>query len=432
MTIHTRYKPKSAWTMTALLTGLAMINFLDKIVLGMIAVPLTAELHLSPAEFGVVAGSFFWLFSVSTVVVGFLANRFPTRWILLVMAASWAVLQLPQAFAGSAAGLLACRVVLGAAEGPSFPVSVHAIFKWFPDRDRNLPVAIINQGAAMGLILAGVGIPLITREWGWRANFFLLGAVGVVWCALWLCFGREGTLDNAPRPAAASTGLSGSLRQPYLKLLTERSVLCVFLLCFSAYWLLGQSLTWLPTWFEKGLGFDGVTSGRCFALVILVTALANIGLSGLSQRMLNAGASSRQARVHLTCVVMIAGALLMIALAVIDLPPGAKLALYAVGSALPAVCLSITPALLAEMVPTAQRASMVAINTAVASLGAAIGPVVMGRIVQVHGSGNSHAYEIGIAVSAALLIFAALSALRWLHPARTQHTLNRPAQSVTA
>ncbi|CAM2171481.1 putative sulfoacetate transporter SauU [Paraburkholderia sacchari] len=439
MTIHTRYNPQSAWVMTALLTGLAMINFLDKIVIGMVAVPLTAELHLSPAEFGFVAGSFFWLFSVSTIVVGFLANRFPTRWILLAMGVSWAVLQLPQAFAGSAVALLVCRVVLGAAEGPSFPTSVHAIFKWFPDRHRNLPVAIINQGAAMGMILAGLAIPLVTKHWGWRMNFFLLAAIGVVWSVLWLCFGREGTLDEAPRAASAAAAPQSEAasapdaqRQPYFRLLTDRSVLCVFLLCFAAYWLLGQTITWLPTWFEKGLGFSGVTAGHCFALVILAIAVGNIALSWLSQRMLNGGANSRQARVQLICVAMIAAALLLIALVLVDLSAAAKVLLYAVAGALPAVCLSVTPALLAEMVPTAQRASMVAINTAVASLGAAISPGIMGRIVQAYGGGTSYAYEIGFAVGAALMIGVSLCALKWLHPARAQHALKGATAAVTA
>ncbi|WP_280530655.1 MFS transporter [Paraburkholderia sacchari] len=411
--------PWSAWVTTALLTGLAVINFLDKIVIGMVAVSLTAELHLSPAEFGFVAGSFFCLFSVSTIVVGFLANRFPTRWILLAMGVSWAVLQLPQAFAGSAVARLVCRGVLGAAEGPSFPTSVHAIFKWFPDPHRNLPVAIINQGMALGMILAGLAIPLITKHWGWRMNFFLLAAIGVVWSVLWLCFGREGTLGDAQR-------------RPYFRLLTDPSVLCVVFLCFAACWLLGQTITWLPKWFEKGLGFNGVTAGRCFAMVILAIAVGNIALSWLSQRMLNGGASSRQARVQLICVAMIAAALLLIALVPVDLSAVAKVLLYAVAGALPAVCLSVAPALLAEMVPSAQRASMVAINTAVAILGAAISPGIMGRIVQAYGGGTSHAYEIGFAAGAALMIGVSLCALKWLHPARAQHALKGATAAVTA
>jgi hypothetical protein len=48
----------------------------------------------------------------------------------------------------------------------------------------------------------------------------------------------------------------------------------------------------------------------------------------------------------------------------------------------------------------------------------------MGRIVQVYGGGNSHAYELGFTVSAVLLIAASLAAVRWLHPDRSHRTLN--------
>lgn len=436
MSAPAAYQPKSAWTITVLLTGLAMINFLDKIVLGMVAVPLMADMHLSPAEFGFVAGSFFWLFSTSTVIVGFLSNRIATRWILLAMGASWSVLQLPQAFASSALALLLCRVVLGAAEGPSFPTSVHALFKWFPDQKRSVPVAVVNQGAILGMILAGLGIPLITLRWGWRANFFMLAAVGSVWCVLWLCFGREGTLaDKMRRPhEAAGPGLAAAapLRLPYRRILTDASVLSVFLLGFVAYWLLGQTITWLPTYLEKGLGFGSIASGRWFALVIASAAPVNIGLSALSQRMMKHGATTREARARLSSVTMIAGALIFIALATLDLTPVQKVVCYALAGALPTLCLSVAPAMLAEMVPVAQRGSVVAINTAVASLGAAAGPTVIGRLIQSHANAGSHAYELGILVTAVLLIAAALVALRWLHPERSLRTLNRDAAPLTA
>lgn len=434
MSVSTDYRPKSAWTITVLLTGLAMINFLDKIVLGMVAVPLMADMHLSPVRFGVVAGSFFWLFSTSTVIVGFLSNRIATRWILLAMGASWSVLQLPQAFTASASALLFCRVVLGAAEGPSFPTSVHALFKWFPDQKRSVPVAVINQGAILGMMLAGLGIPLITLHWGWRANFLALAAVGCVWCVLWLCFGREGTLTDRMRRPHAIDQDSASVapeRLPYLRILTDASVLSVFLLGFVAYWLLGQTVTWLPTYLEKGLGFSSIASGRWFALVIAFAAPVNIGLSGLSQRMMKHGATSREARARLSSVAMTGGALLFIVLATVDLTPIQKVLCYAIAGALPTLCLSVAPAMLAEMVPPAQRGSIIAINTAVASLGAAVGPVVMGRLVESHASAGSHAYELGILVTAVLLIVAALVALLWLHPERSLQQLKRDAAPIT-
>jgi MFS family permease len=429
MTASHDFQAKSAWTMTLLLTGLALINFLDKIVLGLVAVPLTAELNLSPEKFGVVAGSFFWLFSLSTVLVGFLANRFQTRWLLLAMGLSWAALQLPQAWATSALGLLVCRVILGAAEGPAFPVSVHALYKWFPDRKRNLPVAIINQGAAFGMLLAGLLIPLVTRQWGWRMNFLLLGAIGTAWSVLWACFGREGTLGRLK--AAPIVQIDGE-RLPYRRILADRSVLSVFALGFTAYWTLGLSLTWIPMYFEKGLGFTGVEAGRCFAIVVATTTPVNVGLSWLSQLMLGRGVSARKARVHLICVSAMAGALTFIALMLLPLQPLQKVALLAIACALPTLSFTLAPALLAQMVPDSQRGSLVAIHTALASLGAAFAPAVMGRIVQVHGGANSHAYELGFAVSAALLIAAALAALRWLHPDRSHHTLDHLSTRATA
>lgn len=435
MSVSTAYQPKSAWTIAVLLTGLAMINFLDKIVLGMVAVPLMADMQLSPAQFGFVAGSFFWLFSTSTIVVGFLANRIATRWILLAMGASWSLLQLPQAFAGSVLTLLACRVILGAAEGPSFPVSVHALFKWFPDQRRNVPVAVINQGAVLGMILAGLGIPLVTQHWGWRANFFILAAIGLAWCVLWLALGREGALGDVrvrPGPTGQAGAAQAPERLPYRRILTDASVLSVFLLGFVAYWLLGQTITWLPAYFEKGLGFSSLDAGRWFAVVIAFAAPVSIGLSALSQRMLRGGASTREARARLSCIAMMLGALCFVALVCLDLTPVQKVFCYALAGALPTLCLSMAPALLAEMVPAAQRGSVIAINTAVASLGAAVAPVVIGRLVQTYSATGSRAYEMAISVTAALLIFAALVALRWLNPERTQRSLRAGRAAVTA
>ncbi|CAG4926971.1 MFS transporter [Paraburkholderia gardini] len=429
MTASLDFQAKSAWTMTFLLTGLALINFLDKIVLGLVAVPLTAELHLSPEKFGLVAGSFFWLFSISTVLVGFLSNRFPTRWLLLAMGLSWAALQLPQAIATSALGILVCRVILGVAEGPAFPVSVHALYKWFPNRKRNLPVAVINQGAAFGMLLAGLLIPVVTRQWGWRMNFVLLGAIGAIWSVLWACFGREGTLGKQQTTLAAP---APAKRLPYRRILTDRSVLSVFALGFTAYWTLGLSLTWIPTYFEKGLGFNGIEAGRCFAVVVATATPVNVGLSWLSQRMLGRGVSTRRARVHLICLSAAAGALLYIALMLLHWLPLQKVALLAMAGALPTLSFTLAPALLAEMVPDSQRGSLVAIHTALASLGAAFAPVVMGRLVQVYGSDSSHAYELGFTVSAALLIAAAFAALLWLHPDRSHKTLNHFASQAPA
>ncbi|PVX70873.1 sugar phosphate permease [Paraburkholderia unamae] len=414
--------------MTVLLTGLALINFLDKVVIGMIAVPMTAELHLNPAEFGLIAGGFFWLFSVSTIAVGLLSSRFQTRWLLLAMGVAWAIVQVPQAMTTGALSLLACRVLLGAAEGPFLPVTVHALYKWFPDRKRNLPVAIVSQGAGVGLLLAGLVIPHITRVWGWRMNFVLLGGVGALWSVLWLVFGREGNLVGAQAHADATHGDGAAVpHRPLRKTLTDPSVLCVFLIGFAAYWSLSQVLTWLPTYLEKGLGYPGIVAGRWFAAVVVTATPVNIGLSWLSQVMLERGASTRVARVKLVSAALIVSGLVYVLPLLLGLSPSQKVLLLAVGAALPTVCFAIGPALLAEVVPEYQRGAVLAIHTAVASLGAAFSPVLMGAIVQARGAQFAGACETGFATCSVLAFAAALLALRWLHPERSRRELGTAA-----
>jgi hypothetical protein len=79
--------PEGAWTMTLLLFFYMLVNFADKIVVGLAGVPIMAELELTPKQFGLLGSWFFFLFSLSAIVVGFIANRVATRWVLLVLAA---------------------------------------------------------------------------------------------------------------------------------------------------------------------------------------------------------------------------------------------------------------------------------------------------------------------------------------------------------
>src|ERR1700761_1503812 len=87
--------PKGAWTITFMLFLFMLVNFADKIVVGLAAVPITKELQLEPTEFGLLGSSFFLLFAISAIAVGFLVNRVPTRWVILVLALIWALAQFP-------------------------------------------------------------------------------------------------------------------------------------------------------------------------------------------------------------------------------------------------------------------------------------------------------------------------------------------------
>ena len=184
--------------MTALIFLFMLINFADKVVVGLAAQPIMADLHLTPEQFGLIGSSFFFLFALSAVIVGFITNHVPTRHTLLVMAIVWSLVQFPMLGTVSLEVLIACRIILGAGEGPAAPVATHAIYKWFPDSLRGLPTAIIAQGSALGVIVAVPALNWIIVNYSWHWAFGALGIVGLLWAVLWLIFGREGTLVDPP------------------------------------------------------------------------------------------------------------------------------------------------------------------------------------------------------------------------------------------
>src|SRR5246500_2550921 len=62
--------PKGAWRITFLLFLFMLVNFADKIVVGLAGVPIMTELNLEPEQFGLLGSSFFFLFFISAIVVG--------------------------------------------------------------------------------------------------------------------------------------------------------------------------------------------------------------------------------------------------------------------------------------------------------------------------------------------------------------------------
>jgi len=363
-----------------------LVNFLDKVVLGLVSVPMMRELHLSPTQFGLIGGSLNWLFSISAVLGGLAANRASTKWLLLLMALAWTALQLPMLAAGSIGSIIACRVLLGASEGPASPVAVHALYKWFPDEKRNLPVAVLHQGSALGLLVAGLTIPAITAHWGWRANFLALAALGSLWCVVWLAFGAEGQLTHAEHSGQGAP-------VPYGLLLTDRTILGNFVGHFAANWILAMTLTWIPTWLQLGMGYESHVAGRMFALFVAITAPLSLGLAGLSQRLLSRGVSSRLGRGCFVSLTLIIAGILIASLTWSGFSPMEKFVLLTLGSGMTLVMYSLGPAMLGELTPDSQRGGILALSNGFASLAGLAAPIVTGLLIDGAGGSTAHGFE---------------------------------------
>ncbi|WP_213306922.1 MFS transporter [Paraburkholderia sacchari] len=424
------YQPARAWFMTAMLFLLIAINFIDKVVLGLVAAPLMKELGLSPAQYGLLAGSFFFLFAVTGVAGGFLSNRLPTRWLLLVMALLWAVVQLPIAFGSSLGMLIACRVLLGAGEGPAQPIAIHACYKWFPDERRNLPVSVFQQGAVLGMVVAGIAVPWIDAKWGWRTNFIVLAVLGLAWAILWLVAGREGLLDARATKSENQGGVIGSSpRISYRALLCDRTVACIIALHFAAFLTLALVLTWLPAYLSEGLGYAPRRAGQLFAALLVASAPVGLVLSAFSQRLMTRGMPSRIARGAFVCVCLAVGGALLVATAVCNVGPIVKVVLIALAISTTPIIYSLGPAMVAQIVPPQQRGAALAIEYSVAWIAGIVAPPAVGWMIRAANNNVEAGFEQGLLLTGALLIVLGVGGLKVLNPERS---LERLARRLTA
>ena len=201
--------PKGAWRIAFLLFLFMLLNFADKIVVGLAGVPIMTDLKLEPDQFGLLGSSFFFLFSISAIAIGFLANRIAARWVLLTLALIWALAQFPMVSNIGFTTLLICRVILGAGEGPAAAVAAHAIYKWFPDEKRTLPTAVLSQGSAFGIIIAVPALNWLIVNYNWHYAFGALGVAGLIWAVAWLAFGKKDRsfrlLSRPPKSSAFPT-----------------------------------------------------------------------------------------------------------------------------------------------------------------------------------------------------------------------------------
>jgi MFS family permease len=400
--------PKGAWTITFLLFLLMLVNFADKIVVGLAAVPIMTELKLEPKEFGLLGSSFFFLFSISAIVVGFIVNRVATRWVLLVLAVIWAVAQFPMVGTVGLTTLLICRIILGAGEGPAFSVAAHAIYKWFPDEKRTLPTAILSQGSAFGVIIAVPALNWLIVNYSWHYAFGALGVVGLLWAVAWLILGREGPLVLS---AAAATE---EVRIPYFALLTSRTFVGCVAATFGAYWALSLGLTWFTSFIVQGLGFSQQQAGFISILPWIFGATIVILAGWISQVLMARGVSTRSARGVLGSVPLIIGGAILLVMPHVG--GGAlQIAFLVVGSGLCGAIYVVCPPMLGEFTPVSQRGAIIAIYGALYTLAGILAPYVMGNVIQSAG-GAIEGYMTGFTINATIMIASGLLGLALLWP----------------
>jgi ACS family D-galactonate transporter-like MFS transporter len=413
--------PWRAWVVVAMMFLFMLINFADKAVIGLAAVPMMHDLGLSPEQLGLVGSSFFVLFSVSGILFGFAANRIKTKWLLMLLSLVWAAVQFPLVGTVSFPLLIACRIVLGAGEGPAFALAIHATYKWFGNSKRNIPTAIVQQGANTGMLVAGPCLTWLMIHYDWHSAFLALGIVGVIWTVLWLVFGAEGTVDEHPPEQVADAPAPDTSRVPYRTLTADRTLLGTFVLSFVGFLVLSLCFTWFPAYLRLGLGYSATEAGWLFSVIVGASIPASLAMSWFSQYLFSKGVSSRISRGY-----MASGSIAVTGLAFLctaaDVSATTKIVCLTIGAGLGQLIFLFGPLMIGEVTPSRQRGAWLAINNSVATLAGLIAPALMGRFV---GAAHSRAigFEHGFLILGSILLAASVAAFWLIDPEKSMRRL---------
>ena len=366
------------WWVAALCASFMSINYADKVIVGLAALPIMEELKLQPKEFGLLGPAFFLLYSLSAVGVGFLADRLSTKLIIASLATIWALTLLPMAMSVTFGVLVASRVLLGAAEGPSIAIANHSIFKWFPDTGRALPSAVVSIGSSVGVLISAPALTWLIKTYNWHVAFAVLAAIGFVWVPIWLVFAKEGPLDAA----APAFSTRESKYEPGLwSLLTQRTFIGVLACAYASFSVLALVVAWLPPFLTSSEGYSAVTTSWLVAAAWMIEAAAVIGVGWYSASLASRGVPSRLSRGYLAAgLICLSGLSLLLT---IGLPTGVvRTGALILGFAAAQAVWPLLFALISEIVPVSRRGSVISIFTAIFTTAGLISPALMGYAIQ--------------------------------------------------
>ncbi|HJQ48087.1 MAG TPA: MFS transporter [Amycolatopsis sp.] len=365
-----------------------VINWADKAILGLIAGPVMKEFGLSAAQFGFVGSSFSFLFSITALVGGVIADRTSLRWMMFALAALWSLTTVPVLAAGTFGALLASRIALGAAEGPAAGVAHSLTYTWFPNDRRGLPAAVLTSGTSISKIAFAPLLAVVIAAFGWRAGFVALAIAALVWCLLWLSVGRTGPYAARPTSTTAeatSPGAKGPhgqvpARVSLLRVVCTGTFIGLVTTFIAQYALVSVILTWLPSYFRAVWGFSEVRSGSLLGLPS-ITGMACVVLAGwLTDRLLRRGVSSRAARGAVGGIAVALGGVALALIPVIS-SPVVGVALLLIGYGLAASVQAVANPAIVELVPPACRSSVLGVFLAIGYLGGLVAPWLTGVVV---------------------------------------------------
>jgi ACS family D-galactonate transporter-like MFS transporter len=293
----------------ALISFATLLNYLDRAVMGVAAPSMTEELNISPVMMGLIFSAFSWTYAAAQIPGGIVLDRFGTRITYAASLVFWSIATLLHALASNVAMLLGFRFALGVAEAPCFPCNSRILSSWFPQHERARANSVYAVGQYAGLAFFSPVLFWIVAAYGWRALFFIAGAIGIVFGLAMYALYREPSESRRANAAEleyikAGGGLSNIASrsdEPFTwanvrRLLGQRQILGASIGQFCGNSTLVFFLTWFPTYLATERDMDWIRSG-VYAVLPYIAASVGVLLGGyLSDQLLRKTGSANYAR----------------------------------------------------------------------------------------------------------------------------------------
>lgn len=253
--------PPKAWLVVGFLWLVALLNYLDRLMITTMREPIKEAIAMTDAQFGLLTAVFLWVYGALSPVGGYLADRFSRRVVILASLAVWSGVTWWTGRVHSFEALLASRALMGVSEACYIPAALALITDYHRGSTRSLATGLHMSGIYAGAALGGLG-GVVADHWGWRSGFAIFGVIGVGYALVLGAFLKDAPLEDSPEARAAKP--KPSLKEAGVVLFGVRGFWILLLLnVFFGVSNWGIS-AWLPTYlrehFHLGLGAAGMSA----------------------------------------------------------------------------------------------------------------------------------------------------------------------------
>ncbi len=398
------------WVLT-LLGLLSVLTFLDRLAIAVAAPGIERELHIAPQAWGWILSAYVLANGLFEMPSGAMGDRHGQRGELTRIVTWWSGFTALTGWCRGFWQLLSVRFLFGMGAAGAYPNAAGVIARWFPPRERARSQGVVWAASRLGGVLAPLLIVPVERYWGWRAVFKLLGAMGVAWAAVWYTRFRNHPAEHPGIHAEeleeiGESQTHGAHSIPWRRLLESRQLW----LLAPAYGCYGCGswfyFSWFPVWMvhTAHLSLNGVLLA---SLPFAMGVVGNLAGGELADWLvLRWGARSALRAIPAVCLTVTAA--LLCAMAILH------------GKAATVVLSSLGFGMMDLMLPSAWAMCMAIgrqwsgtatglMNTA-GQAGGFLATVGFGYVIQATGSYNVPLFLIAAMVAIAALLFSRVDA----------------------